>query len=59
VEVKEQNQVKISHKCTALKNGMMMMMMWTFNKSRESITENKGASIKDSLCGYELKQHKS
>jgi len=50
VEVKEQQQVKISNKFAALENLMMMMMMW---KILQRIWQLQPQSL-----DYELKQHK-
>jgi hypothetical protein len=55
-EVKEQYQVKITNRCAALYNSDDSVDM---NRAWENIRENIKTSAKESLCHYELQQHKA
>jgi predicted metallo-beta-lactamase superfamily hydrolase len=54
-EVKKQCQVKITNRFAALKNFDDNVDM---NRAWENIGENMKTSAKESLCHYELQQHK-
>ena len=56
LEVRKQYQIKISNRFAALKN---LNNGEDINRAWENIKENIKTSAKESLCLYDLKQHKT